>query len=370
MTRHRPPALLGSLALAVVLSACQTATVAPSPPNPPRRTAPALGPTSSVTVGSNSAGIPITLTPSLAPLPTPSSRDWQRGPASAPVTLVAYMDFQCAPCNAAARSMVNVFERHPEELRQVYRPFPLSTVEDKADLAAELADAAGRQGAFWPVHDLLVEKYDVWQDMDPDRFRTWAIEQAQAMGLDPEALKRDLDDPTLANQIRERYAESQASGIPGVPFVLLNGRPFLLAGDEIQLEAAVRLGILQARQSAVYPAVELQPGKDYLARLRTNRGEIQIQLYPDTAPMAVASFVTLAQQGWYVGAGAYQVVPGQWVGLGDPSWTGLGDAGYHYAVETDAERNFDRAGMVGIIPTESRNQRLAFLRGARPPAGV
>lgn len=261
------------------------------------------------------------------------------------------MDFQCVPCNAAASAMDQTYKRHPDQVRQVYRPFPLSMVEDKADLAAQVAEAAGRQGAFWPMHDLLVDQYDAWRELEPDAFLAWSLQAAQSLGLDPNAFQQAVEDPALANQIAERYSESQASGIPGAPFVLLNGRPYILAGDETQLEAAVRLGILQAQQYTTYPETDLQPGGSYLARLKTNLGEIQIQLYAGTAPLAVNSFIYLARQGWYTSTGAYQVIPGQWVGLGDPSWTGLGDAGYHYPPEIDPTRNFDRAGIVGVIPT-------------------
>lgn len=356
---------IGILAMGALLSGCQTTPAAPSP-TPLHRTAPALGPTSTATLSSFAPGTPTTPTPSLAPVPTPSDRDWQRGPASAPVTLVAYMDFQCVPCNAAARAMTRTYHRHPDQVRQVYRPFPLSKVEDKSDLAAEVAEAAGRQGAFWPMHDLLVDRYDEWRALDPDAFLAWSMQAAQSLGLDQPAFEEAMHDPKLASQIADRYAESRASGIPGAPFVLLNGRPFILAVDEIQLEAAVRLGILQTKQYAAYPQIDLQPGSDYLASLQTNLGEIQIQLYAGTAPLAVNSFMHLAQQGWYTGTGAYQVVSGQWVGLGDPSWTGLGDAGYHTPREIDATRNFDRTGMVGVIPTGPDINGSRFFVSLRP----
>jgi len=354
------------LATALVLSACLS-----NPPPAPtaallRRTAPALGPTSTGALGSSPARPLTTPTPSLAPVPTPSDRDWQRGPSSAPVTLLAYMDFQCAPCNAAALAMDHVFVRHPGQVLQIYRPFPLSNVEDKANLAAEIAEAAGRQGSFWPMHDLLVERFSEWRTLEPDAFLIWAEQAAESLGLNPVSLGKTLDDPTLAAGIAERYAESQASGIPGAPFVLLNGRPFLLVSDEAQLEAAVRLGILSTQQTGEYPQMDLQPGRDYLARLETNLGEIQMQLYADTAPLAVNSFVHLAQQGWYVDAGAYQVVPGQWVALGDPSWTGVGDAGYHYPLETVSTRSFDRVGMVGVIPTGPEVNGARFFVGLVP----
>jgi cyclophilin family peptidyl-prolyl cis-trans isomerase/protein-disulfide isomerase len=339
-----------ALAIALSLASCQPA----APPTPstgaPRRTAPALGPTSTATQGDQIPSNPATPTASLIPVPTPSKRDWQRGPSDATVTIVSYMDFQCTPCNAAAGAIAATYERHPDQVRQVYRPFPLSKVEDKADLAAIVAEAAGRQGAFWSMHDILVSRFSDWRDLDPDAFAEWASNQAEAIGLDRQAFETSLDDPGVAEHVQELYAEAQASGIPGAPFVLLNGRPFLLAGDEVQLEAAVRLAILQPLQKSDYPQVDIKPASTYVATLHTNRGTIELQLYADTAPLAVNSFVHLAKAGWYSGSGAYQVVPGQWIGLGDPTWTGLGDVGYLYPSETDTTRHFDRAGMVGIIP--------------------
>jgi cyclophilin family peptidyl-prolyl cis-trans isomerase len=284
-------------------------------------------------------------------VPTPSENDWQRGPADAPVTLVVYMDFQCTPCNAAAKAIDATFARHPDKVRQVYRPFPLFQLEDKTELAAQLVEAAGRQGKFWPMHDLLVDRFAEWKDLTPDAFLTWAVDQADHLQLDSRTLRQELADAKFSELISQRYSEAQESGIPGAPFVLLNGRPFLLASDTTQLEAAVRLGILQTEQSETYPKVDIEPGTDYLAMLNTNLGEIQIQLFADTAPLAVNSFIHLADEGWYEGTGAYQVVPDQWVGLGDPTWTGLGDAGFHYPIETDPSRTFQRAGTVGVIPT-------------------
>jgi cyclophilin family peptidyl-prolyl cis-trans isomerase len=268
----------------------------------------------------------------------------------APVTLVAYMDFQCTPCNAAAKAMLAVYTRHPQSVREIYRPFPLSALEDKADLTAATVEAAGRQGAFWPMHDLLIDQFAEWRNLAPDEYVSWAAQSAESLGLDGNAFRQTLKNPEVTGQVSQRYAEARASGIPGAPFVLLNGRPFILATDEKQLEAAIRLGILQTGQTNIYPRVDLKPGVDYLANLNTTLGRIQLQLYGGTAPLAVNSFIHLAQSGWYTGTGAYQVVPGQWVGLGDPTWTGLGDVGYHYPLETDSSRHFDQPGMVGVIP--------------------
>lgn len=341
----RLPAMI--LAAIVGLVACQPAPAMAIPTPSVRRTAPALGPTSTV------AAMPLskdaaTPTPSLAPIPPPSEDDWQLGPPDAAVTLLLYTDFQCQPCNAASRAVLGVVGRHPGQIRVIYRPFPLYQIDDKAQLSALGAEAAGRQGKFWPMHDRLVDSYQTWRGLAPADFQVWLVTQAQDLGLDPNRFLDDLTDQALTDELAHKIGAASASGVPGVPFVLLNGRPFLLAIDESQLEAAVRLALLQGDQPSIYPSLDLEPGVDYLADITTNLGRLQIQLYADTAPLAVNSFIQLAQSGWYDRTGAYQVVPGQWVAFGDPTGTGLGDVGYHYPVETDPTRGFNRAGVVGM----------------------
>jgi cyclophilin family peptidyl-prolyl cis-trans isomerase/protein-disulfide isomerase len=333
---------------ALAIGACQPTPSAPATSPTPRRTAPALGPTSSSSARAP-AGNASTPTPSLAPIPTPSAQDWQQGPATAAVTLLIYTDFQCQPCNAASRAIAGVLKRHPADVRIVYRPFPLYQIDDKAQLAALAAEAAGRQGKFWAMYAALVEQYQEWRGLSPGDFQGWLGDTATNLGLNTDRFLNDLTDQALTDQLAHQIGAASASGVPGAPFVLLNGRPFLLASDEAQLEAAVRLAQLQTQQFAVYPEFDLDPGADYLATVTTSRGTLQIQLYAATAPLAVNSFIKLAQSGWYDGSGAYQVVPGRWVAFGDPTATGLGDVGYHYPVETDPSRRFDRAGVVGMI---------------------
>src|SRR5713101_1128847 len=86
-----------------------------------------------------------------------SERDHSVGPASAPVTLVEYGDFECPYCGAAYPILKEIVTRMSHDLRFVFRNFPISTSHPHAEKAAEGAEAAGAQGKFWEMHDQLFE---------------------------------------------------------------------------------------------------------------------------------------------------------------------------------------------------------------------
>jgi len=88
--------------------------------------------------------------------------------------------------------------------------------------------------------------------------------------------------------------------------------------------------------------------RDYTAHIQTSRGDFDIKLYPDQAPLAVNSFVFLAQQGWFDGVGFHRVLPGFIAQTGDPSGTGSGGPGYVFKNEVSDGLKFNRAGLVGM----------------------
>jgi cyclophilin family peptidyl-prolyl cis-trans isomerase len=105
---------------------------------------------------------------------------------------------------------------------------------------------------------------------------------------------------------------------------------------------------LGKRQFAQCPSMSIDPRKQYIATLETEKGKIVLQLFPDKAPLAVNSFVFLARSGWYDGITFHRVLPGFMAQTGDPSGTGQGNPGYLFKNETDPAMKFDRAGLVGM----------------------
>ncbi len=114
--------------------------------------------------------------------PEISASDWSRGPEEAATTILIYNDFQCAECNESM--LIQLAEKFPEDVRLVYRHFPQADRYDKAYPAAQAAEAAGRQGKFWEMHDILFEKQAEWVNLSPDEFKSWVAKEAEAIGID------------------------------------------------------------------------------------------------------------------------------------------------------------------------------------------
>ena len=352
--RGAPPGRLRQILLLALLGIWANSCVQPaaSATASPRRTASSLGPTDLPTASHTEPAFPSTaLAATLAPIPAVSVGEHVRGPVAAIATLIVYSDFDCPLCAHLAGLLAQLQDRHRQDLRLVFRHFPLLTLHDKASLAAQVAELAGEQGAFWPMHDRLFEAYSDWSDYSPQEFEVWAVAQAQELGLDLPVIQAGLAGGRTVARIEQAYEQGLAMGIPGSPFLLLDGEPFLLPYEPNYLEAAVRLSTLRARQFADYPPFEIDPSATYLVRLQLDSGEIVLQLYPQYAPLAVNSFIFLASQGWFDGNAIHQVQPGVFLESGDPTSTGLGDPGYHFAMEPSPALGFERPGMVALVPT-------------------
>ena len=345
--RHRPfrrwTWLLGA---ALAIGGCAPAVSAPT--SVPTVWVPIpLNPAS--TPGTPTASpVPITPLPTLAPIAPITESDWSRGPAGASITLLLYSDFDCPTCAKLSVVLAELQAMHPDDIRLVFRDFPLLTIRDKSSLAVQAAASAGEQGRFWEMHDLLFARYEEWSALSPEQFASWLVRNAPAAGVSAASLSNDLQTRRFESYVAEAYNQAVASGIPGTPFLFFNRDLFLLPPTLENLEANVRLTLLNQRQFTSPPAFALDPAADYLARLRLNLGEVVIDLYEDSAPQAVNSFIFLAQSGWYDGTPAFRLVRGQYVELGDPSGTGFGSPGYAYDLESSPALAFDQPGVVGV----------------------
>jgi Na+/H+ antiporter NhaA len=159
--------------------------------------------------------------------------DHVRGRIDAPVTLVEYGDFECPYCGHAAPVIAKLLDRLPDELRYVFRHLPLSDVHPSAQLAAEAAEAAAAQGAFWEMHDrLLAEEGGV---APVDLYR-----HAAAVGLDLDRFAEDLRRRRYAPRVAEDVRSADASGVSGTPTFFVNGRRHQGVYDIEALTTAVK----------------------------------------------------------------------------------------------------------------------------------
>ncbi len=298
--------------------------------------------------------------------------DWQRGPGDAQVTLVEYADFQCPFCAQLSAVLAELEARYPNDLRVVYRHFPLigtpeQPVHDKAALSFQAAEAAGRQGKFWEMHDELFAHQTEWTGLSLDEFEVWLQQTAQSLDLDLTLFTADLHSADLGAQAQAAWEQGQALQISGTPFVLINGLPYTGPLDAISLDTIFQLEFLSERQFEECPAMALESGVAYTATLHTEKGDIVVELFPDLAPMAVNSFIFLAAHDWFDNITFHRVLPGFIAQAGDPTGSGFGGPGYAFAIETDASLTFDRAGLLAMAnsgPTSNGSQFFITLGSA------
>jgi protein-disulfide isomerase len=148
--------------------------------------------------------------------PPVSEADHSAGPDDAPVTLVEYGDYECPYCGMAHPVVKRAQRELKNQLRFVFRNFPLAEAHPHARLAAQAAEAAGAQGKFWEMHDMLFEHQDALEVED-------LVGYATALGLDTQKFTRDLADGTYAKRVRDDFRSGVKSGVNGTPTFFING---------------------------------------------------------------------------------------------------------------------------------------------------
>jgi protein-disulfide isomerase len=140
------------------------------------------------------------------------------GPAEADVTVVEYGDFECPNCRQAYPAVKILRGRYGERMRFVFRHFPLREIHPNAELAAEAAEAAGAQGHFWRMHDLLFENQ---AHLKAGNLRRLA-EQAE---LDLERYDYEMNDHVYLQRVQEHIESGTRSHVRSTPTFFVNGVP-------------------------------------------------------------------------------------------------------------------------------------------------
>ena len=251
--------------------------------------------------------------------------------------------------------MEQLLKEFPTELRFVYRHYPLigtpeSPFHDKAALSTQAAEAAGKQGKFWEMHDLLFNQQSDWSTLTVSDFQQWLIQKAGELDLDVEKFTTDLTSDELVTQAQAAWDNTKKIGLISTPTLLVNERawPSNVAMSAFNLAAVIRLTMLEDSQFTECPPMTVDPTKQYVATLHTEKGDIVIELYADRAPITVNSFIFLARHGWFDGVTFHRVIPGFVAQAGDPSGTGYGTPGYAYKNEISPDLLFDGPGVVGM----------------------
>jgi cyclophilin family peptidyl-prolyl cis-trans isomerase len=271
--------------------------------------------------------------------------------------------------------MEQLLKEFPSDLRFVYRHFPLigtpeSPFNDKAALATQAAEAAGKQGKFWEIHDVLFNKQSDWSALSVADFQQWLIQQARVLNLDVTKFTSDLTSTELVNLAQNAWEAGQKMKLNGTPSLFINGKVWSsgVAMNAGNISTVIRLTLLEDRQFTQCPPMTIDVTKQYLATLHTEKGDIVIELYADKAPLAVNSFIFLARNGWFDGITFHRVIPGFAAQAGDPSGTGYGTPGYAFKNEISSDLKFNGPGVVGManVGADSNGSQFFITYSAQP----
>lgn len=159
------------------------------------------------------------------------------GDEEAPVTLVEYGDFECSHCGRAHIVLQEVRRRMGREVRFVFRHFPLAELHPHALAASEAAEAAGAQGKFWPMHDMLFEHQGALEAED-------LLSYAGAIDLDVARFDRELEAHAHLERVKHDVHSGVRSGVNGTPTFFIDGVRFDDRWDADTLTTALRAAIL------------------------------------------------------------------------------------------------------------------------------
>ncbi len=250
-----------------------------------------------------------------------------------------------------------------DSIRLIYRHFPLITIHDKAKITAEAAEAAGAQGKFWEMHDILFEQQGNWNSVSEAEMTDVLVGYATDVGVpDVEQFKADLENHTYEEKVMAAYQEAIDGGLTGTPSLVVNQVVFPTQQFGLSypgVDAFIKLVSLRD-QWYTEPQQVIDPQKKYTATIKTDKGDIVVELYNDTAPVNVNSFVFLAKDGWYKDTTFHRVLQGFVAQGGDPTGTGIGFPGYRCDDEVVASRKFDGPGVVSLANSGSNSNGSQF----------
>jgi protein-disulfide isomerase len=145
----------------------------------------------------------------------------ERGGPTAKVMVEEYGDYQCPPCGMLFHDLKTVEKEYGTQIRFVFRHFPLQG-HKHAVTAAHAAEAAGLQGRFWEMHDMIYQNQLSWSPADDAR--PVFVQYARDLKLDVDRFNRDMDSPVVAQRVASDYQRGLTVGVNGTPTIFINGR--------------------------------------------------------------------------------------------------------------------------------------------------
>jgi len=145
------------------------------------------------------------------------------GSAQARLTIVEFSDLQCPACRLVQPTLAQLKARYPNDIRLVYRHFPLTSIHANAPAAAQLTEGAGSKGKFWEMHDLLFEKQAEWSGLAQSEVETKFVEYGKSLGFGAEEVKGWLTSKEFSAKVLQDISDGTSADVNSTPAFFLNG---------------------------------------------------------------------------------------------------------------------------------------------------
>lgn len=152
------------------------------------------------------------------------------GNVESKVTLIEYGDFQCTACASQFPVTNAIMKEYKDKIKLIFRNFPLTAIHPNAKISAAAAEAAGLQGKFWEMHDLLYKNQTSWDDLTGESRVDAMVKFAEELKIDTSKFKEDMGSSAILAKISYDQAIGTKVNLQGTPTFYLNGK--LMSGDD------------------------------------------------------------------------------------------------------------------------------------------
>lgn len=165
-----------------------------------------------------------------------------KGNEASQIALIEYSDFQCPACGSYQPLLKKLTQDFGDRIKFAYRHFPLPQHKN-AKLAATVAEAAGKQGKFWEMHDIIFENQQEWAE--ETNAGGFFIKYAQELNLDLEKFKNDLASEEIKNKIENDYNGGVKIKVNSTPSFFLNGKKIFNPSSYEEFESLIKQSLQQ-----------------------------------------------------------------------------------------------------------------------------
>jgi protein-disulfide isomerase len=176
-------------------------------------------------------------------------------------TIVEFSDFECPACAATSPAISSLVSQYPDQVRVVYRHFPLISIHDSAVQAARFAEAAALQGKFWEMHDELFSTQISWSGQSQEQNREYFLDLGEKLGLNREQLANDVQSDAVVQKVDSDLRVAEQLGLSFTPSLFLNGQMMNIT----EIQQAVAAGVqASVEESTDAPTIEVS-GEEEMA---------------------------------------------------------------------------------------------------------